>query len=129
GGGGAGEHQEGAREGRVPGQARAKGQQEGRRRDRLDDERLMRRRNGQPPEIPTPLPPGGGRAVSAPELQARRTALMREFATLRFDLGGLAYEMAIRDHFRLDLLARQAARLQEIDAQLGAIEQLARIDS
>ena len=89
----------------------------------------MRRRNGQPPEIPTPLPPGGGRAVSAPELQARRTALMREFATLQWDLGGLAYEMAIRDHFRLDLLARQAARLQEVDAQLGAIEQLARIDT
>jgi hypothetical protein len=89
----------------------------------------MRRRNGQHPEIPTPLPPGGGRAVSAPELQARRTALMREFATLQWDLGGLAYEMAIRDHFRLDLLARQAARLQEVDAQLGAIEQLARIDT
>jgi len=85
-------------------------------------------RNGHGPEIPTPLPPGGGRALDAAELQARRTALMREFATLQWDLGGLTYEMAIRDHFRLDLLARKAARLQEVDAQLGAIEQLARID-
>jgi predicted amidophosphoribosyltransferase len=36
--------------------------------------------------------------------------------------------MAIRDHFRLDLLVRQAARLQELDAQLGAVERLTRID-
>jgi predicted amidophosphoribosyltransferase len=36
--------------------------------------------------------------------------------------------MAIRDHFRVDLLARKAARLQEVDAELGAVERLARID-
>ena len=36
--------------------------------------------------------------------------------------------MAIRDHFRLDVLARHAARLQELDARLGALEQLTRIN-
>ena len=77
---------------------------------------------------PAPLPPGGGRAVSHDELPARRERLAREFAELQFDLGGLAYEMAIRDHFRVDLLARRAARLQEVDAELGAVERLARID-
>jgi hypothetical protein len=77
---------------------------------------------------PKPLPPGGGRAVAPNELMARREKLEREFAELQFDLGGLAYEMAIRDHFRVDLLARRAARLQEVDAELGAIERLARID-
>jgi hypothetical protein len=62
---------------------------------------------------PAPLPPGGGRAVGHDELLARRERLERELAELQFDLGGLAYEMAIRDHFRVDLLARRAARLQE----------------
>ena len=77
---------------------------------------------------PTPLQPGGGRALEHTELLARRERLSREFAELQFDLGGLAYEMAIRDHFRVDLLARRAARLQEVDAELGAVERLARID-
>ncbi len=77
---------------------------------------------------PAPLPPGGGRAVAPAELVERRRQLTREFAELQFDLGGLAYEMAIRDHFRVDLLARRAARLQEVDAELGAVEQLARVE-
>ena len=78
---------------------------------------------------PAPLPPGGNRAVTSPELLERRERLSREFAELQFDLGGLAYEMAIRDHFRVDLLARRAARLQEVDAELGAVERLVRLDS
>jgi hypothetical protein len=89
------------------------------------------RRNGQAPEAPhdpEPLPPGGGRAVSPADLRRRREQLAREYATLQWDLGGLAYEMAIRDHFRLDVLIQRAARLQEVDAQLGAVERLVRID-
>lgn len=59
-----------------------------------------------------------------PELRARRDALAREVAHLHWDLGGLAYEMAIRDHFRLDVLLRAAAQLQEADARLGEAERL-----
>ena len=77
---------------------------------------------------PSPLPPGGGRAISQDELLSPRDGRAREFAELQFDLGGLAYEIAIRDHFRVDLLARRAARLQEFDAKLGAVERLARFD-
>ena len=77
---------------------------------------------------PTPLPPGGGRAVTPAELADRRAQLEREFAELQFDLGGLAYEMAIRDHWRVDLLVRHSARLQALDAELGGLERLARID-
>jgi hypothetical protein len=62
------------------------------------------------------------------DLRERREELAHEYARLQWDLGGLAYEMAIRDHFRLDVLSRHAARLQEVDGQLGAAEQLARID-
>ena len=77
---------------------------------------------------PKPLPPGGGRAVAPDELAERRRRLEREFAEAQFDLGGLVYEMAIRDHFRVDLLVRHAAKLQTLDAELGAIERLARMD-
>lgn len=82
-----------------------------------------------PPPPPSPLPPGGGQAVAASALQEQRDALARELAELQWDLGGLAYEMAIRDHFRLDVLMRQAGKLQEIDARLGEIEHLLRLDT
>jgi hypothetical protein len=58
------------------------------------------------------------------ELRARRDALAAEVAELTWDLGGLTYEMAIRDHFRLDVLIRRAAILQERDAELGEVERL-----
>ena len=32
--------------------------------------------------------------------------------------------MAVRDHYRLDVLARKAAELQEADAQLGEVQRL-----
>jgi len=63
------------------------------------------------------------------EVLRRRDELARELAELQFDLGGLAYEMAVRDHWRLDVLVRRAARLQEIDAQLAGAERLARVDA
>jgi hypothetical protein len=62
------------------------------------------------------------------ELVARRDRLAEQLATLQWDLGGLAYEMAVRDHFRLDVLVRVAARLQEVDAELGEVERLLRME-
>lgn len=58
------------------------------------------------------------------DLERRRDRLARELAELQWDLGGLTYEMAIRDHFRLDVLIRRAAILQERDAELGEVERL-----
>jgi hypothetical protein len=81
-----------------------------------------------PPAPPAPLPPGGGQALAQDELAQRRDALARELAELQWDLGGLAYEMAIRDHFRLDVLARRAAAVQDADARLGEVEHLLRLD-
>ena len=106
---------------RVRRYAAAARQRGARRRQRRDGDRLMLRRR-EYVAAPSPLPPGGGRAVSRDELLARRERLARELGALQFDLGGLAYERAIRDHFRIDLLVRRAARLQEIDAELGAAE-------
>lgn len=36
--------------------------------------------------------------------------------------------MASRDHFRLDVLTRQAAKLQEVDAELAGIERMLRLE-
>ena len=66
--------------------------------------------------------------VGSQELRERRDRLADRFAELQWDLGGLAYEMAARDHFRLDVLVRVAARLQEVDAELAEVERLLRLD-
>jgi hypothetical protein len=61
-------------------------------------------------------------------LADRRDRLAARVAELQWDLGGLAYEMAIRDHFRPDVLARRAAELQRADAELGEVERLLRLE-
>ena len=75
----------------------------------------------QAPAAPGGPPDGGdGRA----SLERRRDELLAQVAELHWDLGGLAYEMAIRDHFRLDVLVRRAGELQERDAELGELERV-----
>jgi chorismate mutase len=61
---------------------------------------------------------------SVGELRERRAELAERVAALTWDLGGLAYEMAIRDHYRLDVLARRAAELQRADAELAELQRL-----
>lgn len=67
---------------------------------------------------------------SAPmsRLEERREQLRERFAQLQWDLGGAAYEMAARDYFRLDVLAKMAARLQTVDAELAEIERMAKLE-
>jgi hypothetical protein len=62
--------------------------------------------------------------TSLDALRQRRHELARRVAALTFDLGGLTYEMATRDHYRLDVLSRRAAELQVADAELGEVERL-----
>lgn len=69
-----------------------------------------------------------GDAIDRSELRRRRDALAEQVAELHWDLGGLTYEMAIRDHFRLDVLVRRAAILQERDAELAEVERLLRLE-
>ena len=61
---------------------------------------------------------------SLAELRDRRLALAERVAGLTWDLGGLTYEMAIRDHYRLDVLSRRASELQQAAAELGEVERL-----
>lgn len=61
------------------------------------------------------------------DLQQRREQLSKQLAELQWDLGGVAYEMAIRDHFRLDVLSRRAAKLQQVDAELAEVERMLKL--
>jgi hypothetical protein len=58
------------------------------------------------------------------ELDAQRDRLTERFAVLQSELGGLFYEMAIRDHVQMEVLVGKAAELQHLDAELGALERL-----
>lgn len=61
-------------------------------------------------------------------LTARRDQLNARLAELQWDLGGLVYEMAIRDRIRIDILVRQAAVLQNVDAELNEVERILRLE-
>ena len=76
--------------------------------------------------LPPPLAAPPEEARPAHPLQPRRRELAERVAELQFDLGGLTYEMAIRDHFRLEVLVRRAAELQHADAELAEVDRLLR---
>lgn len=78
------------------------------------------KRDGTVADAPAAAPPT--------ELERRREELRASFSEIQWDLGGLAYEMAARDHFRIDVLAAVAARLQVVDAELSEVERLARLE-
>ncbi len=62
------------------------------------------------------------------DLQRRRNQLNARVAELQWDLGGLVYEMAIRDRIRVDVLVRRAAELQNVDAELSEVERILRLE-
>jgi hypothetical protein len=69
-----------------------------------------------------------GRERGDVDLQRRRDQLNARVAELQFDLGGLVYEMAIRDRIRVDVLVQRAAVLQDADAELGEVERILRLE-
>jgi hypothetical protein len=62
------------------------------------------------------------------DLKRRRDQLNARVAELQWDLGGLVYEMAIRDRIRVDVLVQRAAVLQEADSELGEVERILRLE-
>ena len=63
-------------------------------------------------------------SVADPELQAQRDRSIERFAVMQSELGGLFYEMAIRDHVRMEVLIPKAAELQRVDSELGQLERI-----
>jgi hypothetical protein len=83
-----------------------------------------------PPPAPldgSPSPDELAERLAREDLKRRRDELALQVAELHWDLGGLAYEMAIRDHFRLDVLVSRAAVLQQSDAELAETDRLLRM--
>ena len=62
------------------------------------------------------------------ELRAQRDRLLEKFTVMQADLGGAFYEMAIRDHVRLDVLTAKAAELQKVDSELMALERMLELE-
>jgi len=69
---------------------------------------------------PTPV------AVETPivDLSRRRDELEARVAELQWDLGGLVYEMAIRQSINLELITKRAAALQDVEAQLAEVDRI-----
>ena len=62
-------------------------------------------------------------STEAHDLTAERDRLTERFVLMQSELGGLFYEMAIRDHLQLDLLVERAAAMQRLEAELRQVEE------
>jgi ribosomal protein L40E len=77
---------------------------------------------------PPPQPVINQDSSETVDLERRRAQLSAKVAELQWDLGGLTYEMASRNRMRPDVLVKRAAALQEVDAELGEIERILRME-
>jgi hypothetical protein len=76
-----------------------------------------------------PPPPGTPPTESQViDLERRRDTLKARVAEMQWDLGGLVYEMAIRDRIHVDVLVKRAALLQDADSELAEIERILRLE-
>jgi hypothetical protein len=62
------------------------------------------------------------------DLQRRRDQLVARVAELQWDLGGLAYEMTIRNAIKVEVLVKRAVALQDADAELSEVERILRLE-
>ncbi len=80
-----------------------------------------------PPAASGPEPAGREHELLV-DLGRRREQLTARVAELQWDLGGLVYEMAVRNSIRVDVLVKRAAALQEADAELSEVERIVRLE-
>jgi chorismate mutase len=73
-----------------------------------------------------PSPPIGDELLV--DLERRRDQLIARVAELQWDLGGLVYEMAIRDQVKVEVLVKRAVALQDADAELSEVERIVRTE-
>jgi hypothetical protein len=85
---------------------------------------------GAPSQAPAPSEPLPSPALGQDELlvdlERRRDQLIARVAELQWDLGGLVYEMAIRNRVQVEVLVKRAVVLQDADAELSEVERIVR---
>jgi hypothetical protein len=84
----------------------------------------MRGFSRQAPATSAPEPEVAQGSPRDASLEAERQRLTERFTVMQAELGGLFYEMAIRDHVRMEILMSRAAALQRIDGELAQVEHL-----
>lgn len=84
-------------------------------------------RNGSAPAAPPTSLEAHGQGLVV-DLERRRDQLVAKVAELQWDLGGLVYEMAIRNQVNVELLVKRAVVLQDADAELAEIERIVRME-
>lgn len=62
------------------------------------------------------------------DLQRRRDQLVARVAELQWDLGGLVYEMAVRNSIKVEVIVKRAVILQDADAELSEVERILRME-
>ena len=82
---------------------------------------------GTQPALPMPPSPPVGQELLV-DLERRRDQLIAQVAELQWDLGGLVYEMAIRNRIEVEVLVKRAVALQDADAELGEVERIVRTE-
>ena len=83
--------------------------------------------NGSSGASSTPPSPAIGQDLLV-DLQRRRDQLIAKVAELQWDLGGLVYEMAIRNRIQVEVLVKRAVVLQDADAELSEVERIVRME-
>jgi hypothetical protein len=62
------------------------------------------------------------------DLERRRDQLVAKVAELQWDLGGLVYEMAVRNRIEVEVLVKRAVALPDADAELSEVERIVRME-
>lgn len=62
------------------------------------------------------------------DLQRRREQLVARVAELQWDLGGLVYEMVVRNNINVEVIVKRAVPLQDADAELSEVERILRME-
>jgi ribosomal protein L40E len=62
------------------------------------------------------------------DLQRRREQLVAKVAELQWDLGGLVYEMTVRNSIDVEVIVQRAVPLQDADAELSEVERILRME-
>lgn len=95
----------------------------------------LRRNGSQPTAVVAPAngqtPPSLNSAYGEEfivDLKRRREQLVARVAELQWDLGGLVYEMVVRNSVNVDVIIKRAVPLQDADAELGEVERILRME-